>query len=280
MLRTVLAIFTWSTMSFAYADFMPPNDLHLQDNFFGGTGITEQEFNEVIDQVSAVYAPIVKSHGGRLKFRRLWRSSTVNASAIQIFGTWLVNMYGGLARREEVTKDGFTLVACHELGHHLAGFPKTMAWAANEGQADYFSTLACSRTLWGNDTAGNAKARETVDPAAQAMCDAAYADVNGQNLCYRQAMAGFSLAKLLGNLGGQSNIAFDTPDQSVVERTNNAHPEAQCRLDTYTAGAICGAAWDINIIPQNEQESASYTCNTFQGFETGTRPLCWFKPGM
>ena len=29
-------------------------------------------------------------------------------------------MYGGLARRAEVTEDGFAMVLCHELGHHVS----------------------------------------------------------------------------------------------------------------------------------------------------------------
>jgi hypothetical protein len=280
MLRTVVAFVTWSVVSMAYADFMPENNLHLQDNLFAQSGITEEEFNQVIDQVEAIYGPIVKAHGGRLKVRRLWSRSTVNASAMQLFGTWLVNMYGGLARREEVTKDGFALVLCHELGHHLGGFPKVARWAADEGQADYFATHGCGKTLWKNDLAENAKFRATVLPQAKAMCDSTYTDENAQNLCYREAMGGYSLAKLLGNLGGQTEIGFETPDQAIVEDTYHGHPQAQCRLDTYTAGARCLSNWDINIIPQSEQESANYTCNQSQGFEAGTRPLCWFKPAL
>src|SRR6478609_9034269 len=75
--------------------------------------------------------------------------------------TYRVHMYGGLARRPEVTPDGFTLVVCHEVGHHFGGYPfvRDAYWAANDGQADYFSTLACARRLWQNQPADNALAR-------------------------------------------------------------------------------------------------------------------------
>ena len=61
-----------------------------------------------------------------------------------------------------MTPDGFALVLCHELGHHLAGNPRVQAWAANEGQSDYFSTQSCARELWSGETAENAKAALTV----------------------------------------------------------------------------------------------------------------------
>jgi hypothetical protein len=33
-------------------------------------------------------------------------------------------MFGGLARHELVTDDGFMMVVCHETGHHLGGAPR------------------------------------------------------------------------------------------------------------------------------------------------------------
>ena len=74
-------------------------------------------------------------------------TNTVNANASQRGRTWIVNMYGGLARRPEITPDGFAMVLCHELGHHMGGFPFVSGWAANEGQSDLFATLSCGRIL-------------------------------------------------------------------------------------------------------------------------------------
>ena len=51
------------------------------------------------------------------------------------FNKWVVAMFGGLARRPEVTKDAFQFVVCHEVGHHLAGWPFAYDWASNEGQS-------------------------------------------------------------------------------------------------------------------------------------------------
>ena len=61
-----------------------------------------------------------------------------------------------------------------------------------------------------------------------------------QDLCYRTAMAGKSVADLLATLGKQDLPSFLTPDENRVTRTYNSHPKAQCRLDTYLSGALHG----------------------------------------
>ena len=52
-----------------------------------------ETFNEIIDRVDAIYAPIVKKRGGTLSWARNWSDGTVNASAQRFFWTYKVNMY-------------------------------------------------------------------------------------------------------------------------------------------------------------------------------------------
>lgn len=253
--------------------------------------MTEEEFNAIIDEVVEIYEPIVnKLHKGKLKVNRLWKNSTVNASAMQFFGSWEVNMYGGLARRPEITPDGFAIVLCHELGHHLAGYPFSGSWSGNEGQSDYFATQACGRLLWKDDLERNAEARFEIDAAPKAACDSVWKDRSDQNLCYRLMLAARSTADLLASQERKS-LSWDTPDEAVVKNTYHGHPRGQCRLDTYMAGALCGKVFDEAVIPGKslgwqrnsadaERESAVYTCNQFQNFNIGYRPLCWFKPQL
>ena len=60
------------TSQAAFASFLPENDLHLQD-IPEGAGLTEQEFNDVIDLAEDFYAPLLKeSYGVTAKFNRLW----------------------------------------------------------------------------------------------------------------------------------------------------------------------------------------------------------------
>lgn len=289
--RSVLAVMTLALGgSAAYADFLPPNHLDRQDNMRtkrAGT-MSQATFNAVIDEAVAYYGPNLKTNfGSTFVVNRKWTDSTVNANATQFLSTWTVNMYGGLARRPETTRDGFALVLCHEIGHHLGGYPFVSSWAADEGQADYFATLSCAHDLWKDQTATNALSRNIIQEYPKSLCDAAWTNEADQNLCYRTMLGGKSLANLLSALGG-TVAQYETPDASIVPRTNHAHPEGQCRLDTYIAGALCPQQFDASVIPGKdfgskrnsasaETASGKYTCLQ-QDFNTGSRPLCWFKP--
>jgi hypothetical protein len=284
-MKLLLSLFVFLATVHVNADFMPPNNLHLQDNINSRAGITEVQFNAIIDRFEKVYGPIIESHGATLKVNRLWTNATVNASAEQTGTTWIVNMYGGLARRAEVTADGFALVVCHELGHHLGGFAfKGERWAANEGQSDYYATQACARHMWANDTTQNEQSVEVVDPFARNECAKAWTSKADQNLCYRIVMAGLSLGTLLNN---GVIPKFDKPDLKIVTMTNDAHPKGQCRLDTYFNGALCGTSFDMDVIPakghvkgQNSKEAeivaSKYSCGKTSRESIGARPACWF----
>ena len=277
----IIAFSALGLASTGLSDFLPPNDLHLEDNLEFSQGVTEEEFNAIIEEAKEIYTPIVRAQGGRLSINANWGSSTVNASASQFFGTWRVNMYGGLARRPEVTADGFAFVVCHELGHHLAGFTYSSSWAANEGQSDYFASQSCGRILWGDDLEKNAEAADLIPDYPKTLCDTTYF-AEGQdrrNLCYRQMLASFSISSLLGALKNDT-VTYDTPDRNVVSRTSNSHPDAQCRMDTYMAGTLCQAEFDVDLIPSNEREAAEVSCHQAVGYKEALRPRCWFKPKL
>jgi hypothetical protein len=122
--------------------FVPENDLKISENAKRFGGMTEEQFNSVIESVETIYAPIISELGGTLKVVRNWSDSTVNAYAQRVGNEWRVSMFGGLARHDTITADGFALVVCHEIGHHIGGAPRKTStwsnpWASNEGQADY-----------------------------------------------------------------------------------------------------------------------------------------------
>lgn len=260
----------------ASATMLPPNDLHLEDNLYRkDANMTEARFLELSNQVIDYYRPIVEAHGSRLRLNADWRNSEVNASAHQSFGTWNVNMFGGLARRPEVTEDGYVLVVCHELGHHLAGFPAKgsfNSWAANEGQSDYFAGQACARNVWQDDIELNATFRQTANPAVKVECDAAWQDEAAQNLCYRIVEGGYSISSLLGS------VSHTGKDTRVVTRTYSNHPKSQCRYDTYKAGALCDVDFNDSLIPRTASQVKATSCVRSNGFEESARPLCWYKP--
>jgi len=269
----------------------PENNLYLEDRLHReSTQMTEAKFLEIIDQVGKVYKPIVEAHGAQLIIDTKWEDPTVNAYAEQIGDVWRVTMFGGLARRPEVTDDGFALVVCHELGHHLGGFPFYEGRVvASEGQADYFASQACARKVWANDIQKNADARMSVDPIAKAKCNKVWDSEEDQEICYRTAMAGYSLADLLSILNDESRrVSFATFDPRRLSVTQESHPPGQCRLDTYLAGALCDRKFsDLfipgkNIVlsnPQVAENAASLvSCTTSDFYDLGSRPRCWFAP--
>ncbi len=284
LLSSLALTMTLSTASIACdqhgnSGFLPENNLSIGVNDKMAGDMTEERFLSIIGRVEAVYSPIISEMGATLKMNNLWTNNTVNASAQQYGTTWQVNMYGGLARHKLTTDDGFMMVVCHELGHHIGGAPRydrNTDWASNEGQADYFAGLKCMRRVLQNDDNIAIVAGMTIDAEATKQCQAVYKSESEVALCQRIAMAGKSLGSLLGSLGGNANVNFNTPDKKVVRQTNDAHPQAQCRLDTYFQGMLCDKSIDENV---SKDDAIPGTCIKKDGYARGVRPLCWYKPG-
>ena len=270
--------------------FLPENNLNIPVGMERLGGIDESTFNNVIDNISKYYEPIIKSRGGQLKVNRLWDNGTVNASAQRQGSTYVLNMYGGLARHSRTTEDGFALVMCHELGHHLGGFPTSGGilslnnWASNEGQADYFGTMKCFRRVYEKEDNASVIANMEVPATVSKMCSQSFKSTSEINLCIRGTMAGQVLANLLWALSngeksfnGKSLPNVDTPNTNIVIKTDNAHPEAQCRLDTYFAGAVCPVHFSEDF---GKKDPISGACAMEKGDKLGFRPMCWYKPKM
>lgn len=259
--------------------FLPENNLSIEVGDKMASDMTQEKFEAITARVASVYAPIIKEMGGNLVMNNNWASGTVNASAQQTGTTWTVNMYGGLARHKLTTDDGFMMVVCHELGHHIGGAPRygrNTDWASNEGQADYFAGLKCMRRVLQNDDNIAIVSGMTIDAEATKQCESVYKSASEVALCQRISMAGKSLGQLLGSLAGNSNVNFNTPDRKVVRTTNDAHPAAQCRLDTYFAGMLCDKSIFEDV---SKTDAITGTCIKKDGYTQGVRPLCWYKPG-
>lgn len=257
--------------------FLPENTLKIPIRATSAGGLTEAQFNQVIDKVEGIYSPIIAKMGGKLVVDRNWTDDTVNAYAQRQGNVYRVSMFGGLARHEAVTQDGFALVLCHELGHHLGGAPRSSSWASNEGEADYYGNLKCLRRVFSSPGATVFTRASANDEVAQKACSQSFSKASDKALCLRTSMAGVSLGTLLNILGGGTTPPqFDTPDASVVEQTDDAHPAAQCRLDTYFQAALCARPWTETMSGTDPNVGA---CTRSQGFSVGLRPLCWYKPG-
>ena len=262
------------------AGFLPENSMSIPMGTFAIGGLTEEQFNGVLDRVERIFTPDVTKVGDVLKIKRLWTDATVNASAMRSGNTEVINMYGGLARHPAITVEGFALVACHELGHHQGGAPKSGGWfgndwATNEGGSDYYASLKCLRRFFAEDDNAAIIATANIDPVADAACAAQFPDPNDQLLCLRTSMAGQSVADLFFAMKKETTPPrYGTPDSSIVRQTNDDHPATQCRLDTMFAGLSCA-------VPSGEGLSNSdYKVGSCYGPRgtIGVRPLCWFAP--
>lgn len=287
LMAAALLLFTNAAQSHKLcAGFLPPNDMKIPvgdksvRGMSGGNGITESQYNEIMDRIQKIYGPIVQQQGGNLVINRLWNDATVNASAQRQGNSWIINMYGGIARHPDTSYEGQALIACHEIGHHLGGAPKISAvfggnWASNEGAADYFATLKCLRLVFGQDDNSKIIGKTNIDPVAKSNCLSQFPNQQDQDLCMRISMSDESAAYLFQALKKDSTRPkFDTPDKSEVARTDDNHPATQCRMDTYFAGTICPVAVSA---PLSDTDFKAGSC--VQGVDPiGWRPRCWFSP--
>lgn len=270
--------------------FVPENDLNIPSSIKSINGITREAFDRAIDKVETFYAPVISSMGATLSIDRNWDDGTVNAYASQSGKTWKVAMFGGLARHETITEDAMSLVVCHEVGHHIGGAPKkggsstggwwggstsAASWATNEGQADYFANLKCLRHAFLNDNNAAIVAKLTVPAIVTEKCTKANkGNAEETAICIRASMAGKSVSDLFSALSRLPATKFETPDAGVVSRTDDNHPKAQCRLDTYFAGSLCEVSMNEEV---SQKEEVKGTCHPSLGHKVGLRPNCWFK---
>lgn len=256
--------------------FLPENDLNIAVGSLEDRGIDQEEFNAVLDSVEKIYAPIVAERGATLVVNRNWADNTVNAYAQQQGKRWIISMYGGLARHAAITQDGFALVACHEIAHHLGGAPRKSGWATIEGQADYAANLKCLRRVFSDASSANFTRPRADDPIAAETCSNAFSSQADRAICLRGVMAGKSVTALFKQLHNDPRDAqLDTPDPAAVTTMYTSHPRTQCRLDTYFQGSQCVRSVSENV---SDTDLFAGTCNLKTGQSSGLRPRCWYKP--
>ncbi len=285
MLKLFLCLFFSITSTLACTEvgtgFLPPNNLKHPVQF-KHSGLSEDLYHEAIDKVLKVYYPIVKKRGAELVMERKWESETVNAGTLRANEgkKWIVNLYGGFARHPFITQDGYILVICHEIGHHIGGAPKKVypergpIWASTEGQSDYFATLKCMRKIFRHEN--NMEIIRTLDipENIRSECELSFKRDWEVALCLRTSMAGLAVAKVNADSRRVPLPELEILDSNIVEMTRNDHPEPQCRLNTYFQGSICTLPSTKSVSQIDEVRA---TCHPKLNFTRGLRPSCWFK---
>jgi len=270
---------------------MVENDLHIGPYDKNISNVTESEFMEVIDRVTAIYQSDFKDRSMTLQIKGDWEDGSVNAYAQRKGRMAFVNMFGGMARHHAINKDSFALVVCHELGHHIGGVPKKLSragnmygnygekvysWASNEGQADYFASMKCLRRYLDQEDNIRDIKNKSIPSFVRISCQNQFNMASDVAICIRSALAGYSLANLFNSVRGRwAPLSFENKDPSKVLKTYDKHPAPQCRLDTYFSGALCDKEVSDEV---SDTEQDKGVCSRKEGYVVGARPLCWFRP--
>lgn len=206
-------------------------------------GYSEERYKQVIQHLKKIYSPLIKAQGGVLKVRADWSDGAVNAWASRWGNTYELEIPGGLSRYHLINEAGFMLAICHELGHLLGGEPMAHL-ISYEGQSDYFATDQCVDPLF------QTWEFQPHDSAIVEIKNYCVEQGKGNDpICVKSLEGSLSLTAVFAEPAQKPFPQLLTPSKNEVSETITAHPEPQCRLDTFVAG--------------------------FFGFQ---RPACWYAP--
>jgi len=279
---------------------VPENDMFIGVNDKSANGITKREFFKVVYRLEKIYSSVFYQNGENLTFTRDWNEGSVNAYAYKRESNAYVVINGGLARHPEITIDAVALTACHEIGHHIGGIPVKKkgpgriingrvikkSWASNEGQADYFGVMKCFRKYIQNDDNEKIIASMRIPNSTIRKCDREFSSRKDRAICKRSMAAALSLTRMFTQLinaglekAGKdfrlAPVSLVKMDAKVTSQTNDKHPLPQCRLDTFSQGALCDIHHSVDV---SYSDLSTGTCSRVDGYRVGIRPLCWFKP--
>lgn len=254
---------------------IPENELDKADNETTWY-VTEQNFWDIIKTVYDIYKPVfdgLKTDTGETVswwFESDWNSHTVNIYSKKEkvppynWNRWTIQVHGALARRVQMTKEGFALALCHEIGHQIGGY-KFMDYLPKscEGQADYYATHVCARKVFAKWS--NADLKKT--PLMIELCDKNFDTKAERDVCLYSIAGSQSLSEVMYVANQQTRTPeIDSPDNFKAKLTYQLHTPAQCRLDTFIAGILCDKTWDDKRIPVEKNA----VCRN--------RPSCWYAP--
>ena len=117
-----------------------------------------------------------------------------------------IRVWGGMLNHALMTEETLLLLLCHEIGHFLGGPPTKSrgGWSSTEGQADYYSSFQCARSVGLDEVS-----------------------------FYDSAL---NLTRIYSALTFSPEPRLESCDPVKVVRTNFGYPSVQCRLDTLIAG--------------------------------------------
>lgn len=272
------------TQSIFSQDCFPESHLRFSHKAKSVDGLTEFSAKRLIENFQKVMnEEVQKQMNKKLIVELDWKNDRVNASATRDDdNNPVIKMLGGMARHPRLTKDGFLMILCHELGHHLGGAPKKLrgrstkrSWSSAEGQADYYATSKCFPKI----IAGNVETSNPFKSLEGDQSKAASDKCNMDEVCLRAASAALSVTEVFASIkGAQQFPMLEKKDRSEVYMTLYKHPKSQCRLDTMVAGIFCRKYLDE---PFDNIDPLIGACTKSEGDkidQDGMRPRCWYFP--
>jgi hypothetical protein len=257
---------------------------HFKSMVISDNGLTEKDFRSLISRVRKVYDPMFEARGYAIEYLLYWDVDEGNAMTTEAADpkkVWFM-FSGGLLRGRYTTKDSFLFIACHEIGHHMGGFPKEggdHAWCSTEGEADYFANLKCMKEILRGDPENAAVAAKVDLPwNIKRRCREMYSDEDSVNICLRSTKAaedGFKFLQSKERNWADADSSLFNQILAPVDSTIMRYPDHACRAETAYRGAICSREGEIS-----DTDEAVGVCHMKNGDKFGERPRCWFKPGV
>ena len=229
---------------------------------------TEARYDEVLDRFIRIMQPRVGARGGELKILRDWTDGAVNAWAWREGSEYWIEIPGGAARYNIINEEAFIATLCHELGHLMGGAPRNLD-ISYEGQGDYYSGAKCLRIVLREIEPWKVLAPS---PETVRACEI-WPDRRDREICQRSLTGALALTEYYAQIEHNPAPKISTPSQERVSETMRAHPKAQCRLDTYVAGALCPISSSVDFGIYDARTGACHS----QSAAAYARPACWFK---
>ena len=261
----------------SFASFLPT---HQETKYAGDTsyeegGLSEEQFNTLIDEIERIYQPIFKGLGIELVIERKYDDPVINAYVNFESGIATVSLFGGLAKHRMMSPESYALVIVHEIGHVLGGrvrYPNS--WPSAEGQSDSYATQVGARKVFSEITGGcncgflPSSSYEGNYKRELASCEK-FSTVDERGVCERTLKGSLELAAILADLGGEKVPTLATMDRTIAKKTKYEHPKAACRLSAYYDGAMSTKKWDDTVIPLTKAQQWKYSAVD--------RANCWYS---
>lgn len=241
--------------------------------------IDRADYFKLTSALEGTYAEQIRSLGGHLKFTLKEMKASPNAfAAKRADGTWEVTVIESLLTLEEQTKSTLGIILCHELGHFLGGEPYVVGIQLTpavrsrapkkmscEGQADYFATSECIKTLARKLPDLFSDNKGLLNPLMAQECDQNFENKEDKNRCRETVIASHQTVLVYQKMLREMNVP-----ESFFGRTNNdqsdrvlnsvgEYPSLDCRYETFINGTLCSG------LSENECHDAKWA-----------RPACWF----